>query len=534
VSSLARRTLAAALLAGVGLVLMAPAASAHPLGNFTTNTAAALQVSADRLVVEYAIDTAEIPTVRAMSSIDTDGDGAASASELDAYRVTTCASVAEGLDARVDGKRIALDAGEGRAALAPGAAGLDVLRVECSLSAVARFDDGDHTVAFEDGWVGDLIGWHEVTAVGDGVTLRDSPVPTSSPSDHLRSYPDDALASPPTVTSAEVSTTPGGPMADAQTGGTGAAGSISAIPAVDRASKSFTDLVSTKELTFGVAVVGLLLAIVLGCLHALAPGHGKTVMAAYLIGGEGTAKQALGLCATVTITHTAGVLVLGTVLTVSTVVAPERLYPVLGAISGLLVASIGVTMFRRARRFRTTDALVPLGHVHTHDEQEHVHEHERVLVHAGGHSHDHGRSHDHGHSREHGDDHPHGHTHLHGAGGHSHPDPTEPVSWRSLIGMGFAGGMVPSPSALLVLLGAIALGRTWFGVALVVAYGVGMAVALVAAGLLLLRLRQRLDRYLSTRTGRRMSERLVVLPSVTALLVVGGGLFIAARALLQL
>ena len=99
--------------------------------------------------------------------------------------------------------------------------------------------------------------------------------------------------------------------------------------------------------------------------------------------------------------------------------------------------------------------------------------------------------------------------------------------------MGFAGGMVPSPSALLVLLGAIALGRTWFGVVLVIAYGLGMAVSLVAAGLLLLRLRNRLDRYLATRRGAKMSERLVVLPALTALLVISGGVYIALRAALQ-
>lgn len=129
--------------------------------------------------------------------------------------------------------------------------------------------------------------------------------------------------------------------------------------------------------------------------------------------------------------------------------------------------------------------------------------------------------------------HPHPHPHPHGPHSHTHPDPGQPVSWKSLIGMGFAGGMVPSPSALLVLLGAIALGRTWFGVALVIAYGVGMAVSLVAAGLLLLRIRNRLDRYLSTRRGADWSKRLAIMPVVTAALVVAGGVYIALRAALQ-
>ena len=541
-------------------VVWAPQASAHPLGNFTTNTAVAVQLGGDAVTITYAVDTAEIPTLRAKGEIDGDGDGAFSRGELSAYGDTMCASVAKRLTVAVDGAAVALDATLADAALAEGAAGLQTLRVGCELTGAADLSSGGHDVTIDNGWVGDRIGWHEITAVGDGITL-DTSAPAESPSDGLRAYPEDQLSSPPDVRTATIATTPGGPAADIA-GAAGAAGTdgsdgsdgaddegrrvsvgqISAIPAVDGASASFTDLVSKEQLTFGVALLGLFLAILLGSLHALAPGHGKTVMAAYLLGGEGSGRQALALCATVTITHTAGVLVLGTVLTVTTVVAPERLYPVLGAISGLLVASIGVSMLRRARKNRTTGVFGAAGHHHPHVGHQHGahdHDHEMVpakaLVAAGGvadtnHSHD-AHSHDaHAHDAHSHDAPDH---HHHGGGGHVHPHPGEPVSWRSLVGMGFAGGMVPSPSALLVLLGAIALGRTWFGVVLVIAYGLGMAVSLVAAGLLLLRLRNRLDRYLATRRGAKMSERLVVLPALTALLVIGGGVYIALRAALQ-
>lgn len=571
---LRRRLLAGAVavgVAGVATVVFAPAAAAHPLGNFTTNTALALRAEPDRVVIDYAVDAAEIPTVRAAGDIDADRDGTSDPDELADYAATTCASIAEGTDLRIDGDRADLDVGRSRAALVAGAAGLDTLRIDCALSAPADLDSGDHGVTVTNGWVGDRIGWHEITAVGDGTTLSASDVPTTSSSESLLSYPDDALATPPDVRSAEFRTSPGGAAAGAARVERAQPGSISAIPGVDSAGASFTDLVSREQLTLGVALVGLVLAILLGSLHALAPGHGKTVMAAYLLGGEGTGRQAFALCATVTITHTAGVLVLGTVLTVSTVVAPERLYPVLGAISGLIVASIGVTMLRRARGFRR-DGLPGLGgHTHPHapapvpaapvrtaTAAPRARRPERTLVAIGhgnvgsalatrprsplmrqgapapspaarepeihGHSHDDGHSHDHGHT--------HG-SHSHGAHSHVHPDPTQPMTWRSLVGMGFAGGMVPSPSALLVLLGAIALGRTWFGVALVIAYGVGMAMSLVAAGLLLLRIRNRLDRYLTTRRGRSIAERLVVLPSLTASFVVIGGVYIAVRALLQ-
>jgi len=424
------------------------------------------------------------------------------------------------------------------------------MRVDCELSADVDLSADDHEVTLSNDWIGDRIGWHEITATGSGVTLAGS-VPTTSASDQLRVYPEDLLSAPPDVRTATISTSPGGETS--QGGATTASGgrrvqtgSISALPGVDSASRSFTDLVSKERLTVGIALTGLVLAILLGSLHALAPGHGKTVMAAYMLGDEGTGRQAMALCATVTVTHTAGVLVLGTALTVTTVIAPERLYPILGAISGLLVASIGVTMLRRARQARTTGFFGTTGHSHPHLDHDHPDHHghdtapDRELVAIGAqvveHSHgpapapdDHSAHvHTHGHQAQHHE------AHGHQAHGHSHPDLSQPVSWRSLVGMGFAGGMVPSPSALLVLLGAIALGRTWFGVALVIAYGIGMAVSLVAAGLFLLRIRNRLDRYLTTRNGQRASKRMAIMPVVTASFVVAGGLYVALRALLQL
>jgi ABC-type nickel/cobalt efflux system permease component RcnA len=101
--------------------------------------------------------------------------------------------------------------------------------------------------------------------------------------------------------------------------------------------------------------------------------------------------------------------------------------------------------------------------------------------------------------------------------------------------MGFAGGMVPAPSALVVLLGAIALGRTWFGVVLVVAYGLGMAVTLTAAGLLLVRARRVLDVRAARRVGDgRLAAVVRVLPLATSSLIVVVGLYLAARGAAQL
>jgi ABC-type nickel/cobalt efflux system permease component RcnA len=197
-----------------------------------------------------------------------------------------------------------------------------------------------------------------------------------------------------------------------------------------------------------VVLAALLVAASLGAFHALEPGHGKTMVAAYLVGSRGTAWHALILGLTVTATHTAGVYLLGAVtLYASRYVVPEQLYPWLGALSGVVVAGLGVTLLFRRR-------------------------------HA---AHDHAHPHHHGH--RHGD-------HDHGHGDHEHepgyrPGPDGPVGLGALLTLGVTGGMVPCPAALVVLLSAIALGRVGFGLLLIVAFSAGLAAVLVAIGLLM-------------------------------------------------
>jgi ABC-type nickel/cobalt efflux system permease component RcnA len=254
---------------------------------------------------------------------------------------------------------------------------------------------------------------------------------------------------------------------------------------VDRATAAFTALVGARSRSPGFVVVALLLAVVLGAAHALAPGHGKTVMAAYLVGLRGTLRQAATIGATVTLTHTAGVLLLGLVLSTSRAVASERVYPWLGLGSGLLLAAVGAGLLLRARP----------GHPHPH-----------------AHPHDH--------------PHPHSNHHDGAAGG--------PLGRRGLVALGLAGGLVPSPSAVVVLLGGIALGRAWLGVALVLAYGLGMAATLTGVGLLLARLRSRMDRRLHLPAGSLLARLGRLLPAATASVIVLVGLVVAAQGAAQL
>jgi nickel/cobalt exporter len=219
-----------------------------------------------------------------------------------------------------------------------------------------------------------------------------------------------------------------------------------------------------------VFMLGLLVAAALGALHAFAPGHGKTVMAAYLVSRRGAFRQAVSLAATVAVSHTVGVLVLGLFLTSTSLVGDRRLYSGLSVTSGLLITVVGLALSRRAFR-------------------------------AAAHQRAHAHSHDH--------------------------EPVGPDK-RGMAALGVAGGLVPSPSAIVVLLAGVEAGRTVQGIALVMAYGVGMAGSLVALGAVLARVREPLERVMAAR-GTRTAAR--ILPVGSALAVVGGGLVLSARAL---
>jgi nickel/cobalt transporter (NicO) family protein len=458
----------------VALVLGLPAAAgAHPLGNFTTNRWAALRLAPQRLAVRYVVDLAELPTFRALAELDADGDGVPSAAERAAWADRLAARVGAGLAVAVDGTRVALAPGARSADVLPGAAGLPTLRAELTFSAPLVRWRGVVTLA-DDTFAG-LPGWQEVIAVAEpGVALAASSVPATDRSNALRAYPADLLAAPLAVHAARVEFGPGAAARPAPR----VAGAVRAGAA--RFGDRLTALVSDRTpLTAGVLASALALALVLGAFHALTPGHGKTIVGAYLVGTRGTWRHAVLLGLVVTATHTGGVYALGAAtLVASAWVLPERLLPWLGAVAGLLVVGVGARMVR-----------------------------ERLQ--AAIHGHAHGP----------------GHHHHHHDGGHAHL-PAAAVSVRSLVALGVSGGLVPCPSALVVLLGAIALGRTGFGLGLVAAFSVGLAAVLTGIGLVLVHARTLFERLpLDGRVARAV-------PVASALLVslVGLGLVVEAVA----
>ncbi|MGH9054120.1 MAG: nickel/cobalt transporter [Acidimicrobiia bacterium] len=443
------------------LVVLAGPARAHPLGNFTTNVYAGLRVAANRLTIDYVVDLAEIPAFQARQGIDADRDGRLQPSEEARYRHGRCEALAQGIRVAVDGRVSPIRVVTSSLSFPPGQAGLSTLRLECLLAVDVGWQD-EWRIVFADHNFPDRIGWREVTAVGEGASLAASDVPARSLSDRLRSYPADLLQSPLDRRTADLVVRPGGP----DRAGTAAAEPVAVrlVGRVDRAMQAFHSLATVERLTPSFFFVALSLALGLGALHALAPGHGKTVMAAYIVGRRGPTWHPLLIGLAVAATHTVGVLALGIFLSLSQVPAAERLYPWLGVASGLLIAAIGLgLLWRIVRR--------------------------------------------------------HPHPHRHGAG----------AGWKSPVALGVAGGLVPSPSALIVLLGAVALGRAWFGVLLVVAFGLGMAATLVGAGLLLLRAGRRLEPRLSA-VPDGLTRLMRLLPAGTASLVFLGGLLLAARA----
>ena len=226
-------------------------------------------------------------------------------------------------------------------------------------------------------------------------------------------------------------------------------------------------LLHQQELTPWMIAAGLGIAFILGAAHALTPGHGKTIVAAYLVGSRGTLKHAAFLGGMVTFTHTVSVFLLGlATLFLFQFVAPPEVTQVLGAISGLSIVAIGGWMlYKRLHR---------AGHTHSHDHQhEHAHVHEHPHVHADAHEHAHEHPHDHSHAHAH--SHSHGHAHM-----------PEEISWSGLMALGASGGLAPCETALVLLLTAIALRRIGLGLMLLVSFSLGLALVLMAIGVLVI------------------------------------------------
>jgi nickel/cobalt exporter len=436
------------VLAFAVLALFPAAAQAHPLGNFTFNHLSRVSIGAHRIDVSYTLDQAEIPTFQERDL----APSAVLARKVDEAR--------RGLELTVDGRRAALTVELGARITFPnGQGGLHTTRVEVRLSAAAA----GRRVQFRDATFPGHVGWKDViVAPGTGTDVR-STVPQTDPTNDLRHYPGDLLKSPLDQRNASFTVTPG-------SGRVTAPGGIHASGAENKSGDGLAGVFSDAASGRGVLLLLLLAAFGWGALHALSPGHGKSMVAAYLVGTRGTARHAAALGATVTVAHTAGVFALGFVtLGLSQYVLPEDLYPWLTLVSGLLVVVVGLGVLRsRVRK------------VHVH------------------HDHDHDHVHDHHHDHE--------------------------VSWRSLIAMGASAGLIPCPSALVVLLAALSQHQVGLGLVLITAFSLGLAATITGIGVAVVYARAHLSRL------NVSSRAAAALPAVSALVIVIVGCVLTAKA----
>ena len=505
----------------LGFLLLPQLAAAHPMGNFSISHYAGIRIEPGFIELSYLIDMAEIPTFQEMQQ-----SGITAREEdpgLPVYLVAKGEIFEHGLVLTLDGRPLELRAVSQNVIFPPGAGNLPtmkfgfVYRAPVMDSANAQ----QHELIYRDSNFPDRAGWKEVVvSAGAAIAILNSTAPARDQSMQLSNYPTDLLNSPPQDLEArivwfnslqgtgnqeqELGTARGNtrrPAVTAQTNGNreqeikegaakiGIAVPRSATQAVGGAGTSrpirlranqqgtprnaFTELMRTQQFGWGIALLAAAIAAGLGAMHALEPGHGKTIVAAYLVGSKGTVRHAVLLGLIVTVSHTAGVYLLGAVtLYAQHYVMPDRLYPILGVLSGLLIAGMGFYLLMW--RLLGGDFV----HLHSHG--------------PGGH-------------------HQHGglwHSHEDGSLPHSHPwdragnltvlqtgdstsaaepldSPVEErkVSARALLLLGISGGIVPCPAALVVLLSAVALHRVGFGLFLILAFSSGLAAVLIGMGL---------------------------------------------------
>ncbi len=435
------------------LLVLAVSCVAHPLGNFSVNQYSRLEVEKSNIKIRQILDMAEIPTFQAQSAIDTDKDGKMSDSELKVYADQIAPQIISNLFLTVNNQPLEITAQKKNILLHTGEGNLPTIRLELDLIGKLSNIQEINRVNFENKNFAERIGWNKIVIARAGdIGVFDSTAFGSGVTNEIQTYPQETLDAPLRERNADFSFTSGTSPASSKPLQNRDGHTTVAVLQRDK----FAELISVAEITPTIALFGLLLAFGLGAMHAMSPGHGKTVVGAYLVGSRGTLKHAIFLGLTVTVTHTLGVFALGLItLFASNYVLPEKLMPFLSFISGLLVLYIGLTMFKT--RLFASLGWEKAGHHHHHSE----HSHE-----------DHEVSHDE-------------FTHTHDGNTHSHLPP-EQVSWKNLLALGISGGLLPCPSALVLMLSAISLGRVGYGLVLTTAFSFGLAATLTAVGLIFL------------------------------------------------
>jgi nickel/cobalt exporter len=534
--SLAVGALALVLCAATQLIHADTVASL--LGNFTINQFCGVSLQDRAAAVHYVVVLGQLPALRELHAADTNGDGVTTQVERDAYVQRLAPQFAKDLHLIIDGVPVPLQLSRWTSSLPTEQGGFS-LRLDVFYTAPLPQDGGNavHAASFTNSNYPGRIGWREISvepavpikvfntdAYGSSLTLGLTQalksLPASGPLNETAVHWSFGQGQPPAGSTGLLSraSSPATPQAAAEVNPTGETAWLEAQ------TRRLVNLISAPSVKPQIAILALLAALVLGAFHALSPGHGKTIVGAYLVGSKGTPRHAVFLGITVTITHTLGVFALGfATLFASRFLVPEKLFPILSLVSGLLVFGMGMILmaqrWRSARSALRLQRFAAAPHVHavfapgTHGH--HVHA-------DGAHSHDHG--HDHSDDQSHAAG---GLMHSHGGSVHSHMPPGADggkVSWRSLLALGISGGLIPCPSAMVLLLAAVALNKTAYGLLLVVAFSIGLALTLTLIGLMFLYARSRI------RVSNASARWVQLLPVLSAgvITIVGGGLCMGA------
>jgi nickel/cobalt exporter len=526
-------------------------AFAHPMGNFSVNHYGKIKVQQSSVEILYLVDMAEIPTYQEMRQFGMTTQQYDSADLR--YVDDEEKRLKEGLTLEIDGQAMHLETISRQVAFADGAGGLPTMKLSFVFRGKLDSPARAHKLSYADNNFPGRAGWKEIVVVGDGATILGSTAPDADRSRELTNYSSDLLNSPPQQVAATVSFKTAVPevevpgslttsvlakpiraptvapqhfatsrisqhpasTASPRSGVTQSnpiqfseiVASTSPVATLARATHSqntprsrFTELISTQgKLSLWVLLSAALIAAGLGALHALEPGHGKTIVAAYLVGSRGTARHAVLLGFVVTAAHTAGVYLLGIVtLYASRYIVPEQLYPWLGAISGLSVTGLGVFIFLKHLTGETGE------HSHAPGEQ---HSHWFLSMFKP-------RA-----IRRRVEENP--------LSSETSQIEKRRVSLRELCLLGITGGIVPCPAALVVLLSAFSLRRIGFGLFLITAFSLGLAVVLVIVGLTMVYTK----RFMAARVRAEGSiVRYLPLLSSAFMVVLGVGIAVSAFA----
>lgn len=418
----------------------------HPMGNYSVSHYTRIEVGRGGASLLYALDLAEIPTFELLRQWGLDRNSPKA--DLDRRAAEQAREWAGRLKITVNGREVRPRFLSADLTVTDGAGGIPVARIAARLALPVA----PGKLEFEDRNYAERAGWKEIViAAKDGAGLTQTSHGDLERSQALTAYPQDPTVAPPQDLRASlewtlapvaagkrvespkpVVVTPPSPVATAATPpGQNVRGTVVR-------GDYLSQLLRSGNLSSSMILLGLAVAFGLGAVHALSPGHGKTIVAAYLVGARGTARHAVFLGGMVTFTHTISVFFLGfTTLFLSEYVSPDTLTPILATISGVSIVWIGLTLLiQRTRKL--------VGHSHPHD-----------------------------------------HDHHHGPGGHTHV-PEGEITLTSLIALGASGGLVPCPSALVLLLSSIAIHRTGLGILLLLAFSAGLAAVLTAIGLAVL------------------------------------------------